>query len=104
MNADRKKSFRICVHLRSSAVLLFLPLLPGCFGKPNQANIELRKQIQSLEAKNTELQRQHDADQATITGLKSQVGSIPTLPEDRLEKLYTVHGLEIGRLTGGVDL
>jgi hypothetical protein len=104
MNADRKENFfRICVHLRLSAALL-LVLLGGCFGKPNQANIELRKQIQSLEAKNAELQRQHEADQATITGLKSQVGTIPTLPEDRLEKLYTVHGIQIGRLTGGVDL
>src|SRR3954454_24316418 len=100
MNADRKENlFRICVHLRSSAVL-FLVLLAGCFGKPNQANIELRKQIQSLEAQNTELKHQHDADQATISGLKSQFGTIPTLPEDRLEKLYTVHGLAIGRLTG----
>jgi hypothetical protein len=96
-----KRSVSI-LYLPTSILLLLLTA--GCFGKPNQANIELRKQIQSLETKNTELQRQHEADQATINGLKSQVGTIPTLPEDRLEKLYTVHGIQMGRLTGGVDL
>jgi hypothetical protein len=26
---------------------------------------------------------------------------VPTLPADRLDKLFTVHGIKIGRLTGG---
>jgi hypothetical protein len=29
---------------------------------------------------------------------------LQTLPQDRLDKLFTVHGLSLGRLTGGADL
>jgi hypothetical protein len=74
----------------------------GCT-TPDKANIALRKQNQQLHEQITTLQRVHQADQATLAGL--QAGStVPTLPQDRLEQLFTVHGFSIGRLTGGADL
>ncbi|HMB95632.1 MAG TPA: hypothetical protein VKK61_06295 [Tepidisphaeraceae bacterium] len=72
----------------------------GCTGTPNQPNIELRKQIQSMQAQIADLQRQHDADVATIRSLQQKIGTVPTLPQAELDKLFTVHGIEFGRLTG----
>jgi hypothetical protein len=88
-------------------VCLFLiaQLTGGCASKPSQANIELRRQIQSLDAQVADLNRRHDADAATIRALQQQSGPVqPSLPQERLEKLFTVHGLSFGRLTGGADL
>jgi hypothetical protein len=77
----------------------------GC-GKPNRGNIILRKQAQGLEGQILRLNRQHDADQATIAGLTSRAGAaaIPTLPQDRLDRMFTVHGIKLARLSGGADL
>ncbi|MCC7350587.1 MAG: hypothetical protein IT446_08470 [Phycisphaerales bacterium] len=75
----------------------------GC-GQPNRANIELRKQNQSLASQIEDLNRRHEADQATIRGLQSNATTQPTLPLERLDALFTVHGLSFGRLTGGADL
>ena len=84
------------------AIVLLLGI-PGCRG-PSQANIELRKRIQELEAKIGELERARLADRATIQSLQAQRGALPTLPHDRLEQLFTTHGIKLGRLTGGADL
>lgn len=75
----------------------------GC-GSPNRANVELRKQVQQLQAQVNELQVQHQGDQQTIQGLRDRSGYLPTLPSARLDQLFTTHGLEFGRLTGGADL
>lgn len=75
----------------------------GC-GSPNQANIELRKRIQSLQTQVNQLQVEHQADQRTIQGLRDRTGYLPTLPAARLDQLFTTHGIEFGRLTGGADL
>jgi hypothetical protein len=79
-------------------------LLLGCNGKPNQANIELRKENQDLQLQIAAMKRVHEADQATISALRDQRGTFPSLPDDRLERLFTVHGVKFGRLTGGADL
>jgi hypothetical protein len=84
-------------------VLLIFSFLSGC-SSPNRANIELRKQNQALRDEIASLKQQHDADVATIRGMEEQRGTLQTLPADRLAKLYTVHGLKLGRLTGGADL
>jgi hypothetical protein len=78
--------------------------LLGCVGKPNQANIELRKEKQGLQDQVDELRRVHEADLATIRSLRDQRGTFPSLPDDRLERLFTAHGIKLGRLTGGADL
>ena len=90
---------QICVYLCLSVVPFFLF---GC-STPNTANITLRRQIDDLQGQVDNLKRQHDADQATIAGLKSE-HAISTLPEDRIGQLFTAHGLKFGRLTGGADL
>jgi hypothetical protein len=85
--------------------LALAPLLSlASCGSPNRANIIVRKQNQDLQDKIASLNRQHDADQATIQGLKERIGTLPTLPEDRLARLFTTHGLSLGKLTGGADL
>jgi hypothetical protein len=78
-------------------------VLLGCGGKPNQANIELRKKNQDFQQQIDELKRQRQADAATIRALEQQRQTVPTLPHERLEQLYTTHGLRFGRLTGGID-
>jgi hypothetical protein len=75
----------------------------GC-GTPSGANIELRKQNQDLRSQVERLTLARAADAATIKSLEERVGTVPTLPADRLERLYTVHGLQLNRLTGGADL
>jgi hypothetical protein len=79
-------------------------LISASCSSPSTANIELRKEKQTLQDRIADLDRVHQADQATINGLQKQIGTLPTLPQDRLDKLFTVHGLELGRLTGGADL
>src|SRR5947209_6128619 len=98
-NADRGWRSFICVYLCSSVVLFSV----GC-GGPNKANIALRKQNQDLTARVDDLKRQHEADVATIVALQQQRGTLATLPQDRLERLFTAHDIRIERLTGGADL
>jgi hypothetical protein len=76
-----------------------LSFLAGC-GKPNAANIVVRKENQQLQSKIDDLSRQHDADSAKIKSLEESKGTLPTLPNDRLQKLFTTHGLQFGKLTG----
>ena len=75
----------------------------GC-GSPSKVNIELRKQIQTLQAENTKLRQERDADQRVIAGLRDRQGTLPTLPAARLAELFTTHGIQFSRLTGGADL
>jgi outer membrane murein-binding lipoprotein Lpp len=103
MDTDKRRGRTrtlICVFL--CALVVPLLFVAGC-SKPDKANIALRKQIQDLESQISNLQRQRDGDQATIRALESRATTIPTLPHDRLEQVFTTHGLKIGRLTGGAD-
>jgi outer membrane murein-binding lipoprotein Lpp len=78
-------------------------LAAGCTGKPNAANIKLRKENQELAGQVDRLQRERDAARAEAAGLRDQKPSVPTLPADRLQKLFTAHGITLGKLTGGDD-
>ena len=78
-------------------------MLPGC-GKPNKANIVLRKENQKLQEQVAEKDRQHAADQAAIAGLSQGAGTVDRLPPARLERLFTVHAIRVGRLSTGTDL
>jgi hypothetical protein len=99
MNTDKSKSrFFICVCVCSSVVLT---LFSGC-STPSAANIQLRKNIDDLQTQIQNLKRQQDADQATIRGLKGAT-TVPTLSEERIDELFTTHGLKFGRITGGDD-
>lgn len=85
------------------SILLALPaamMAGGCFG-PSRANIQLRKDNDALRATVSQLQAQQKADRARIAGLEAQATTVPVLPQDRLDRLFTVHGLKFNRLTGG---
>lgn len=79
------------------------PIATGC-ASPSKANIELRKQSATLEKKITQLERQHEADLASIRGLQEHTGVLPTLSQDRLNKLFTVGSMKLSKLTGGFNL
>lgn len=85
------------------AVPVLFAMGAGCRG-PSQANIALRKQNAKLRDEITSLKRLRDGDRATIEALESHATTVPVLPRDRLARLFTTHGLRIGRLTGGADL
>jgi hypothetical protein len=72
-------------------------------GKPNAANVELRKENQKLNDKIDVMSRQHAADVATLRGYESNRPTLHTLSQERLDQLYTAHGLWFGRATGGDD-
>ncbi len=101
MDTDKRSAGRvICVHLFASVASLLLVV--GC-AKPDKANIALRKQVQDLEAQISDFRRLREGDLATIRALESQRTTVPTLPQERLEQVFTTHGLKLGRLTGGAD-
>lgn len=87
--------------LKISLLMLIMSLV-GC-GRPNPANIVLRKEIQDLNDNIQTLQRMHLADQAKIAAFEKDRGTVPTLPETQLAKLFTVHAIELLQLTGGSD-
>ena len=78
----------------------FLVSLTAC-STPDAANIVLRKQNQQLQSSVDDLTTQHKRDAAALTAAETARPTVPTLPADRLDRLFTVHGLEFGRLTGG---
>ncbi len=93
---------------RSSAacgalILLIAGALVGC-GKPNLANIELRKENQQLTADLVQAKSERDAGELRIRGLEAMKDTVPTLPTTRFASLFTAHGFKIGQLTGPADL
>jgi outer membrane murein-binding lipoprotein Lpp len=77
-------------------------VLSGC-GSPSAVNIKLRKENQALRTKIEDLERRHNADVASIRAHESSATTVPSLPQAQLEKLFTVHGIQFGRLTGPAD-
>jgi hypothetical protein len=77
-----------------------LAFIAGC-ARPSVANNKLRAENLRLQEEITRLNRELEARQATIRALEQRVGILQRLPEDRLDKLYTVHAIKLGRLTGG---
>jgi len=92
-------------NLKIAAACAMLPMiLAGCGGKPSAVNTQLRKDLQVLQTKVDELQRQRSADLLTIKSLKEATGSATEkLSEERLAELFTTHSIEIGRGTAGDD-
>ena len=72
----------------------------GC-GSPDSANILLRKQNQDLSAEVDALTAQSQRDRTALAAAEAARPTVPTLPPDRLQRLFTVHDLQFGRLTGG---
>jgi len=91
----------VCCGLCAAAIVL----LSGC-GKPNAANIELRKQ-------NHQLRDDLATAQTEKQGLLASLGTAgapdvntrgAVVAPEALQHLFTAHGLSFGRLTGGADL
>ncbi|MDB5294378.1 MAG: hypothetical protein JWO31_361 [Phycisphaerales bacterium] len=87
--------------------LALLAVAPGCGlifgGSPDKANIQLRKDKQELQGKLADADQHTKADQRQIDALRTSRPTVPTLPPERLSKLFVTSGLEFGRLTGGWD-
>src|SRR4051794_37091552 len=77
-------------------LVIGISAVAGCIGKPNQANIELRKQNQDLQSQVATLQRERDAARAEVAGLRSKATTVPSLSPDRLAKLFTTTAIELG--------
>ena len=75
----------------------------GCGRAASRANIELRKEIQSLRGDVRRLTAANDQLRGDVRRLESSATTLPTLPADRLAQLWTVAGLGFGRLTGVDD-
>lgn len=88
----------------SVCVLLAVSVLASACAKPNAANIQLRKENQTLRDRVEQLEREAAGAKATIASLESKSTTVPVLPNERVEQLFTVHGLQFGRLTGEGDL
>jgi len=100
MTQRRRFKFAGCLVTAGFGCAIFV----GC-SVPNAANIELRKQNQTLAAQVQKLDQQHQGDMRVIAGLRERQGSIPTLPTTRLAELFTTHSIEfVPRLTGGADI
>jgi len=88
--------------VRIVPAVLLLCAAAGC-GGPDTANIAVRKENQELRDRIATLEKARGADAATIQSLEGRIPTVPTLPKERLDRLFTVHGLELGRLTGGLN-
>ncbi len=78
-------------------------LITGC-GRPSAVNTELRKQIQAMQEQIEQLTLERDGLRAQLRTSDEQRAPIDRLPQTRLDKLFVVSGLEVNRLTLGVDL
>jgi hypothetical protein len=100
----------IAAVMRTSMMLCALCLLAPCGGckifggSPDAANIKLRKENQALTAQVEELKKQAAANAALAHSLQASRPTVPALPTERVEKLWTTRGLKFGRLTGGADI
>jgi hypothetical protein len=103
---------RLSSRLRAFAVAICASvpvIVTGC-GRPNAANIELRKQNQSLNDRIVYLELQHKRDVATVevatasTRPTSDVSSKPVVDPTRMSELYIPVSLKLGRLTGVTNI
>jgi hypothetical protein len=81
-------------------VCLLLVSGAGC-ASPSAANNKLRAENLALQEQIDSLKRDRDVDRARIKALEQRTAPVPTLPQERLDKLVTVYGIKLGRLTGG---
>ena len=101
MNRSVRTFLLTCAYLCSLGAAFIV--VSGC-NRPSSANIELRRQNQELRDQLESVERRREADLATIRSLESSRGTLETLSQDRIERLFTTHGIRFGRLTGGARL
>lgn len=96
MNTEKKIKMSFSV----SSVLTLLVGIAGC-ASPSPVTNKLRVENEKLREQLEAQKREIETERASIQALEKKVGTVPTLPEDRLDKLFTVSGFKLGRLTGG---
>ena len=84
---------------RSLPLVLVALFLAGC-SSPNKPNIELRKKNQDLRDEVSQLQRDVDQLRSQLRVAEQQAPTVESLPQDRLDTLFTAAGVKFGRLTG----
>jgi outer membrane murein-binding lipoprotein Lpp len=87
--------------LPASILALLLPA--GC-GRPSAVNTQLRKQIQAMQEQITQLTLERDGLREQLHTIDEQRAPVERLAQSRLDNLFVVSGLEVNRLTLGVDL
>lgn len=77
----------------------------ACVGCENlqQENVRLRKELDLAEGRINELTRTVEQQTARIDAQAEQIETLQQLGPKRMEKLFTVQSLEIGRHSGGID-
>ncbi len=87
------------MNSRLIAIVALLAPLAGC-GGPSKVNVQLRKENQDLKQELTVLKHQHQADTASMVMLQKNDTTRPaTLSIERLNELFTVSTIDIGKLT-----
>ena len=81
---------------------LLCAALGGC-SSPNAVNNKLREENQKQEEQISGLKRDLETARASVRAMEQKAGALPTLPQDRLDKLFTVSAIKLGKLTGGDD-
>ena len=88
--------------VRLLSIVTIVTVVAGC-GSPSRPNIALRKKNAALRDEVASLKAARESDLSAIRRLESNATTVPVLPHDRVDKLFTTHGLRLGRLTGGWD-
>jgi hypothetical protein len=83
---------------RKIAALLLVLAIAGC-AHPSAANNKLRDENQKLQDQITTLERNQQADHATIKALEGKQGIKPSISSAKIDQLFTVHGIKLARLT-----
>jgi outer membrane murein-binding lipoprotein Lpp len=96
-------TFSTMNRFRIALIVLSIVSLIGC-SRPNTANITLRKQNQQLQSNVDQLQRDLGGAKASIKSFESRATTVPILPGEQIDKLFTTHELRFGRNTGPADL
>ncbi len=94
-------------HLQRAAFMILtvgLLATSGCGSKPNAANIQLRKQNQELSEHIASLEAERDAQFASLRMLEQGIPTVPILPAERINELFTAKSLKTRKLTGKADL
>jgi outer membrane murein-binding lipoprotein Lpp len=79
--------------------VLAIVLLAGC-ASPSAANNVLRRKNSDLRDQIDQLKREQGADRATIAALEKKAGTPPSVVQAKVQQLFTVHSIQLGRLTG----
>ncbi len=92
------------VNITASALLAVSVFFSAGCTVTQQQYDELRSKLDDLEKRNKELVEENQRREAEIADQRRQIETLEKLGDDRLDKIFHVRRIELGRYTGGVDL